>query len=792
MKQKRYLLISLLIFCLFVTLQWGYANTTILSNYRYGLTFKAHTVNQDQRTSLDLTPDRSLHLGNKFSLSFDIKLREELHTYGYVFRIISDDTSSCLDFISYQLRSRFNFILNKGSSIVENVDFIDSTQIVKDEWIKIRLDFTEQGIKISVNEATQMMRHSFKDFNSLSFLFGSNRHPKYYTTDVPPVSLRNIELYNQDGRIIRCWKLALHNRKGETMDEVEAQRAIVQNGIWEIDRHYNWQKEKSLKFDSKKFQCQNLQLAYDSIGGRIFMVLKEKVLVYHVDNKQVDTLSVEKGEPYFGVSRQVIYSAATDELISYSTEHPLLSKYNFATHEWSIPSTWEVDSRQHHNRMIDPETNHLILFGGYGRHTYNADFVEKGLNDGDQWQIISLDSCITPRYLSAMGIEDKDHILIMGGYGSRSGKQEESPQNYYDLYRLNIRDKSCSKVWSFFNEGEHFTFSNSMIIDTVADKLYALVYPPLSSDEIYMEKNKDCHFSTWVIYGSILICLVFFFFVIVYVYKKKKSKTTGVSMTISKVEYGEQEIAKPSNRKISAILLLGGFQVFDKQGNNITGEFTPTLKLLFLFLLLNSIKGGKGTTSQRLEETFWFDMSKTSAANNRRVNIRKLRLILETVGEVQIVNKNDYWYIDMGKDTLCDYHQVCQILNAFEFYNSSNKEMIVNFVELASLGVLLPNVSTEWVDEYKSEYSHNVIELLLSISVREEIGKDNKLLLKIADIILMHDCTDEDAIRIKCRALFLSGQKGLAKQCFDKYCADYNRLLNTSPEFTYDDVICES
>ena len=65
--------------------------------------------------------------------------------------------------------------------------------------------------------------------------------------------------------------------------------------------------------------------------------------------------------------------------------------------------------------MIDPETNHLILFGGYGRHTYNADFVEKGLNDGDQWQIISLDSCITPRYLSAMGIEDKDHILIMGG-----------------------------------------------------------------------------------------------------------------------------------------------------------------------------------------------------------------------------------------------------------------------------------------------------------------------------------------------------------------------------------------
>lgn len=47
----------------------------------------------------------------------------------------------------------------------------------------------------------------------------------------------------------------------------------------------------------------------------------------------------------------------------------------------------------------------------------------------------------------------------------------------------------------------------------------------------------------------------------------------------------------------------------------------------------------KGNNFTKIGRDFWFDMSKTSAANNRRVNIRKLRLILETVGEVQIVNK---------------------------------------------------------------------------------------------------------------------------------------------------------
>lgn len=59
--------------------------SNVLDNsiYDYGLIFIAHTTNQDQRTALDLTPDASLALPDDgFSLSFDIKLRDELYTYG--------------------------------------------------------------------------------------------------------------------------------------------------------------------------------------------------------------------------------------------------------------------------------------------------------------------------------------------------------------------------------------------------------------------------------------------------------------------------------------------------------------------------------------------------------------------------------------------------------------------------------------------------------------------------------------------------------------------------------------
>ena len=78
------------------------------SVYDYGLTFLAHSTNQDQRTNLDLTPAASLSFPEDgFSVGFDIKLRNELYTYGYVVRVIADD-SSCFDFISYLLYSRFN------------------------------------------------------------------------------------------------------------------------------------------------------------------------------------------------------------------------------------------------------------------------------------------------------------------------------------------------------------------------------------------------------------------------------------------------------------------------------------------------------------------------------------------------------------------------------------------------------------------------------------------------------------------------------------------------------------
>ena len=89
---------------------------------------------------------------------------------------------------------------------------------------------------------------------------------------------------------------------------------------------------------------------------------------------------------------------------------------------------------------------------------------------------------------------------------------------------------------------------------------------------------------------------------------------------------------------------------------------------------------------------------------------------------------------------------------------------------MASAGALLP--SAEWIDEYKSAYYVLLTEILLSMVNHPDIQADSRLLLRISDVILLVDNIDEDAIRTKCKVLYQMGQKGLSKQCFDKFCVE--------------------
>jgi hypothetical protein len=162
---------------------------------------------------------------------------------------------------------------------------------------------------------------------------------------------------------------------------------------------------------------------------------------------------------------------------------------------------------------------------------------------------------------------------------------------------------------------------------------------------------------------------------------------------------------------------------------------------------------------------------------------------LNGVGNVSIEHENSYWFLNVGEDIFCDYDRIMNLFKQAKKEDTVDIHLSEQIVELASAGVLLPNINADWVDSYKDKYSTTLIDLLLKGTNQPDIRTNPKLLLQIADVILLHDSINEDAIRMKCGLQYQLGQKGLSKQSFDRFYTSYESLLNAKPSFEYNDII---
>lgn len=229
------------------------------------------------------------------------------------------------------------------------------------------------------------------------------------------------------------------------------------------------------------------------------------------------------------------------------------------------------------------------------------------------------------------------------------------------------------------------------------------------------------------------------------------------------------------DRSHSSISLLGGFNVRDKDGNDITSKFTSRLKNLLVLLLLSCRKNESGIKYQIIDEQIWYDKDEKSAQNNRNVSMRKLRLLLEEVGNVSIVYDKGFFKIETN-DVLFDYKEIDTRISEIANSENASQELINEILELLLMGPLLPNTHYDWLDKYKAEYSDAALTMLNKL-LKYEQGKDDELAYRIADTISLHEPLSEEAMIAKCRILNNRGMIGMAKNIHMKFCREYLKSL---------------
>ena len=814
----------------------------------YGLAFSSHEVSKDHRTGLNLNPDGPYAINGDFVLEFDLALQRLTNAYGYILRVIANDSLN-VDLMSTPEHEEFRdvtlVINNKPTNI--QFEFYDLGVHAK-MWTHFRLSFESSKNQITVtwNNETLTTRFDLSQLNKFRFYFGVNDFKKFNTTDAPPVILRNVSL-SENNVLIRKWPLKNHNIT-EAYDSIAGARSVVKNPTWLIDQHTGWRQRQH--FTTGRFSS----VAFNSDSALVYVTDERNLYIYSLRKEEVITKSV-KGTPIHSDANQLLFVRETNQLINYDLFFNKFLAFDFANMGWkNSDTTYHEPDKWHNNKFYNPIDSTTYVFGGYGHFTYYNQLFKYD-NSKNTWVQVEMSGSIPPRYLAASGIHrSKRQVLIFGGYGSLSGKQELSPQSFYDLYSFGLETHEVIKIREYDapDKSEDISFSNSLIVNEEEDCFYVLSYPKnkykgyIKLRKYALDRNEstvladsipfvfhdedsfcdlfyskesneliavtahkekkgyevDIHSINYpplqlqgvrqslqpgkisiATYASIIAVLIFGGLVFYYVNRKKKIATPDIREKVLLVPQPDH-----LHKLVSSILFFGGFQIFDKNGTDISSKFTTTLKELFVLIVLHSVKFEKGVSATTIQEYLWPDKDEVSARNNRNVNIKKLRTLLESVGGITIDNNNSYLKLTMEDHIFCDYQVVYQMLSR-DTGNISEQEKVNIIITNVKRGSLLPNLQTSWLDNYKSDISNLIIDTLIEYSQKLDGNKDDKFLLEIADAVFMYDTINQDALKIKCSVLNKKGKYSLAKTWYDHFAKEYQKLYAEDYPRTFDEMI---
>lgn len=243
-------------------------------------------------------------------------------------------------------------------------------------------------------------------------------------------------------------------------------------------------------------------------------------------------------------------------------------------------------------------------------------------------------------------------------------------------------------------------------------------------------------------------------------------------------------ILLPEKNAANQIILFGGFRATDREGNEVSGLFTPKVKELLLFSLLTTLKNGMGATVGEIDEQLWPNMDASKVSNNRAVTLNKLRKILQRMEGLEIITQNGLLQTKFDKPFFCDYveaYKLCHIPGGM------NKVQLETFYMLVEKGQFLKGLNWKWLDEVKGYTGNQVIDNLLKLATVYKSEKKTSEIETIAGRILEYDDLNEEAVWLKIWCLRQRNNGHQAKFYFDSFITRYQEAMAENFPMNYDE-----
>lgn len=760
-------------------------------------------------------------------LSFDVRSTEE-DPYGCICRLVGD-RGYVIDLINSVSRDhRWIPLLIAGGKSMEL-----ESEIRWGEWKRVSLQVDTKNGSVILDyggELASMDVPVIKGSNSFRISFGQCPFEKFDVEVVASSDIRNVRL--SSGRnLFAEWPLRMHS--GNSSPDLSGRRmALSTDSAWLADELIK--PKPLLHVECGKATC----IAFD--GNKNFLIIDDpaRIVTFDAVALTLDSLRVTDGVPPANATNQAIFTG--ESLISYNLLGNTYATFDPVQCKWSGgKSTNKSDYYTNYTATWDPDRKKLYCFGGYGFfHLYN-DLRICDPAHPDSLRIVSLTG-ISPRCFPSSAFLD-GQLYIFGGKGTKSGNQELAQDYNYDLYSFQPGSGVLTPLWTLPSQPEERYVPGENMIWEPSEGCFYTVLIPDEKDFVVARVHRDkpivetaslptegirrlCNF----IYVNLFLNSERDRLYIASVQSEKNGETfldilvldypipplSGIILPPEKERApllpaaiaaviilsavtavffirrrrnlrGDETGYRPDNYydfSHNSICLFGGFNVHDRNGNDITPQFTPTLRQLLTLLLLYSSKDPQGVVNSRINKTIWYYKPEESANNNRNVTMRRLRTILNGLEGVTIISKNKFWRIEFASPAQCDY------LEALRLYRDGKSKSDVNhLLELLLRGGLLPDTSEEWTTGFKNEFSIMTVDFLSGQLSRNDFPES--ILMQSALTVLRYDPLNEKALRTRCSILSAQGNTGLAKEAYDAFAVSWQASFGTPYSLSFKDII---
>lgn len=720
--------------------------------------------------------------------------------------------------------------------------------------IRFKFDFEKKVLQVSSGKFSGSAYLSMSRKSCFKILFGTNEYLGFKTNDVPPMKIRNIGISENNKQKYfwpldeHYGPSAREELKGKAATVVNPLWIKKLHYDWQRIKTGKIKGEVSVAFDDKnetlflvgpdsllsyKVRENELRSVVYTSGRQnlmegnqsVYSAETGKLMNFYYDQKKVSTFDKSSGKwstnfvnlsdiyywhhnKFYAPLDSSLYILGGYGHFIYKNQ---IERYHLPSSTWSkINYNGDKFTPRYLGALGKTKAGAYIL-GGYGSPT-----GKQILNPKSSYDLLYFDIAKqTIKKIFDLKIDSQDFVF------ANSLVINEEKRTYYALlfpkhkYRSNLQ-----LIEGHLDKPEYRQLGNQIPylfqdISSYADLYYCPVSERFLSVTLFTDNNGDTEYNVYALYSPAIgylsenesamsarnyYLLVLLCFILaasgVWYFKLRNKKSPPA--TIAPVPDMVSIVPEPaivreeraSTEYKNTIFLFGEMQVFDRTGNEITKQFTPLIKELFLVMLLYTIRWERGISSEKLKDLLWMDKSVESARNNRSVNIAKLKSILEKISDCEVSMETGYWRINFNANTTyVDYQEFFDIVNS---KNGLSKEKLAKLAKIIKRGSFLSTSVYEWMDTFKSEISSEVIDAYLGFARSIHIHEDPELLIEVANYVFYFDSVNEEAMAVKCKALVYLGKHSQARNTYENFCKEYKLLYDDDFEKSFNAVLNSS